>query len=289
MDAKQGWFATDDGHLLYWERHGTPGAEPIFFLHGGPGGRSTRHHLEFFDLRCFEVILFDQRGCGRSMPYGECRLNTTSACVEDIDCLRQYLGFDKISLLGISWGSWLATLYQQHYPCAVGNTTLASLFVPFTDNVRAYDQTLRHSLSTVTAGAVSIAPHDIHQALKADCPAKRRQAALHWMKAMMMPQEPFPGGCLLEEFVDENAVQAVRLELHYHINQYFFIRGHEQPILNDNTRVIQGIHDRFGMASLRWLRQHQHVDCHLVHAGHDIFHGALLKTVRDALKRHPPG
>ncbi|TPG78366.1 alpha/beta fold hydrolase [Pseudomonas arsenicoxydans] len=282
---KNGYFPTCGGHLLYWERHGTPGTEPIFFLHGGPGGRSTRHHLEFFDVNRFDIVLFDQRGCGRSHPHGELKHNNTGLCVEDIDALRQHLGFEKISLLGVSWGSWLAIQYQQLYPQAVLKTTLVSVFVPFSANVSAYDQQLSECLASVSLGTDGSSTRQIYQILSNGCAAQQRQAATHWLKAVLQLNGQTMRQDTLEDFVDEEAVRSIRLELHYHLNQYFFTRKQEHLILDANTQVIQGIKDTFGMTSLRWLRQHLNLQCQLLHAGHDAFEGAMLKAVRRTLTR----
>jgi proline iminopeptidase len=282
---KNGYFPTCDGHLLYWERHGTPGTEPIFFLHGGPGGRSTRHHLEFFDALGFDIVLFDQRGCGRSHPHGELQHNTTGLCVEDIDMLRQHLGFEKISLLGVSWGSWLAIQYQQRYPHAVLKTTLVSVFVPFTANVSAYDQQLGEGLAGVSPGTAGCSARQIYQTLSNGCAAQQRQAATYWLKAVLQLNGQTMRQGTLEDFVDEEAVRAIRLELHYHLNQYFFTRSQEKLALDSNTLVIQGIKDTFGMTSLRWLRQRLNLQCQLLHAGHDAFDSAVLKAVRRTLTR----
>ena len=282
---KTGYFPTCDGHLIYWERHGTPGTEPIFFLHGGPGGCSSRHHLEFFDLLGFDIVLYDQRGCGRSYPHGELRRNNTGLCVEDIDRLRQHLGFEKISLLGVSWGSWLAIQYQQRYPQTVLKTTLVSVFVPFAANVSAYDQKLSEGLAGVGHGTDGCSARQIYQILSNGCTAQQRQAATHWLKAIFQLNGQSMRQGTIEDFADEEAVHAIRLELHYHLNQYFFTRRQEKLTLDSNTQVIQGIKDTFGMTSLRWLRQRLTMQCQLLHAGHDAFDSAMLKAVRRTLKR----
>jgi proline iminopeptidase len=282
VSLSKGYFPTCDGHLLYWERHGTPGSEPVFFLHGGPGGRCTPHHLEFFDLRCFDIIVFDQRGCGRSLPQGELRHNNTGLCVEDIDALRQHFGFERVSLLGVSWGSWLAIQYQQRYPDAILKTTLVSVFVPFSANVSAYDEALSKSLSDITDGASA---RSIYQILNHGCEVQQRQAAIHWLRAILQLNGQSMGLRALEDFVNEEAVRAIRLELHYHVNRYFFTLVDESLSLDANTLVIQGIRDTFGMSSVRWLRQHQNIRCRLLHAGHNAFEPAILKTVRQSLKR----
>ena len=89
----------------------------------------------------------------------------------------------------------------------------------------------------------------------------------------------------LSRLVDEEAVLAIRLELHYHLQNYFFTPKDEYPTLDDNTLLIQGIRDTHGMASVRWLRQRMNIHCRLLHAGHNAFENALLKTVRRAVKR----
>ena len=283
--VRNGYYPTDDGHHLYWERYGTPGGEPIFFLHGGPGGRSNRHHLEFFDERCFDIILFDQRGCGRSIPQGELQHNNTWLCVQDIEALRQHLGFEKISLLGVSWGSWLAIQYQQRHPEAVLKTTLVSVFVPFAANVGAYDKALSDGLSAMPHGTCAASAEAIYQALINGCSTQQRHAALHWLGAALhLNGQSMPPGAL-EDFVDDDAVRGIRLELHYHVNRYFFSVDDENLSLNADTLVIQGIKDTFGLFSLRWLRERQPIHCRLLRAGHNAFELPVLKTVRLSLKR----
>lgn len=283
--VRNGYYPTDDGHLLYWERHGTPGSEPIFFLHGGPGGRSRIHHLEFFDERCFDIILFDQRGCGRSVPHGERQHNNTGLCVEDIEALRKHLGFEKISLFGVSWGSWLAIRYQQRYRKAVLKTTLVSVFVPFAANVSTYDKILSDGLAAVADGVYAAGTGAINQALNHGCVTQQRHAALHWLRATLHWNGQSIPQSTLENFVDDETVRAIRLELHYHANRYFFAPADEALSLDANTEVIQGIRDTFGMFSVRWLRQRQWLRCRLLHAGHNAFDPAILKTVRQSLKR----
>lgn len=285
-----GHYTTDDGHQLYWERHGTPGAEPVFFLHGGPGGRSSHDHLTFFDLSRFDVILFDQRGCGRSTPYGGLHHNDTGQAVDDIDALRRHLGLDKISLLGISWGSWLAIQYQQRYRSTLVKTTLVSVFVPFPGNISAYEYSLSDGLPALTANdSTAKRIRRLYRALSVGNPGQQRQAAIEWIDAVSPRPGPAPSPSWVEDFVDEAAIRAIRLELHYHLNQYFFTPADEGVSLDNNTLAIQGIKDSFGLASLRWLRQRTPVHCQLRNAGHNAFSASIIKAVRTGLVRtaHP--
>ena len=116
--AQSGWLEVGDGHRLYFEVCGSPQGAPVLFLHGGPGSSSNPGHRRFFDPSFYRIVLFDQRGCGRSTPRGETRANTTADLVEDIERLREHLGVERWMLFGGSWGSTLALAYAQAHPAA---------------------------------------------------------------------------------------------------------------------------------------------------------------------------
>ncbi|HEU4620801.1 MAG TPA: prolyl aminopeptidase [Burkholderiaceae bacterium] len=103
-------------HALYWEQSGNPGGLPVLFLHGGPGGGCSSRHRQFFDPAFYRIVLFDQRGAGRSTPLGEIRENTTQHLVADIEALRERLGISRWLVFGGSWGSTLALAYGQAHP-----------------------------------------------------------------------------------------------------------------------------------------------------------------------------
>ena len=106
-----GWLDVGAGHRIAWSRHGTPDGMPAVVLHGGPGSGSSARNLEFFDLARWQVVLFDQRGCGRSTPLGDIAHNTTADLVDDIEALRQHLGIARWLVVGGSWGATLALTY----------------------------------------------------------------------------------------------------------------------------------------------------------------------------------
>jgi proline iminopeptidase len=111
-----GHLDVGDGHVVYWERIGTPGAKPAVFLHGGPGGTISPSHRRLFDPALYDVTLFDQRGCGKSTPAAELNANTTWHLVDDIERLRQMAGVEKWLVFGGSWGSTLALAYAEKFP-----------------------------------------------------------------------------------------------------------------------------------------------------------------------------
>ncbi|HSF94524.1 MAG TPA: prolyl aminopeptidase [Thermohalobaculum sp.] len=117
-----------DGHELYVEISGTAGAQPVLVLHGGPGAGTSPFMRRFFDPRRYMIVLFDQRGTGRSRPHGSLQENTTWHLVEDIERLRENLGLQRWHLFGGSWGSTLAVLYAQRYPQRAASLILRGLF-----------------------------------------------------------------------------------------------------------------------------------------------------------------
>ena len=124
-----GMLDVGEGHSLYWERVGTPGAKPAVFLHGGPGGGIAPDHRRLWDPEAYDVLLFDQRGCGRSLPFAEIEYNDTWRIVKDIERLRQMCGHEKWQAFGGSWGSTLALAYAQKYPDRVSELVLRGVFL----------------------------------------------------------------------------------------------------------------------------------------------------------------
>lgn len=123
-----GHLDVGDGHSIYWERAGTPGAKPAVFLHGGPGGGIAADHRRLFDPERYDVLLFDQRGCGRSTPHASLDANSTWHLVADIERLRVMMGADQWLVFGGSWGSALALAYAQSHPDHVSELVLRGIF-----------------------------------------------------------------------------------------------------------------------------------------------------------------
>ncbi len=126
---RQGILAVTAPHQIYWEESGNPAGTPVVFLHGGPGGGSSPTHRRFFDPAHYRIIIFDQRGAGRSMPLGCIDHNDTDALVSDIEALRQHLHVDQWVVFGGSWGSTLALAYAQNHPDRVKGLILRGIFL----------------------------------------------------------------------------------------------------------------------------------------------------------------
>tara|TARA_B100000676_G_C18016707_1_gene810095 strand:- start:687 stop:1640 length:954 start_codon:yes stop_codon:yes gene_type:complete len=126
---ERGWLAVDDLHNLYWEQSGNPKGVPVIFLHGGPGAGAVPAHRRFFDPRYYRIIIFDQRGAGRSKPLGELTDNTTTDLINDIEKLRQHLGIERWFIFGGSWGSSLALAYAQAHANRCLGLALRGIFL----------------------------------------------------------------------------------------------------------------------------------------------------------------
>lgn len=124
-----GMLELDGLHRMYWEQSGNPRGMPVLFLHGGPGAGSAPGHRRFFDPAHYRIVIYDQRGAGRSTPLGELRDNTTPHLVADIEKLRAHLGIERWVVFGGSWGSTLALAYSEAHPQRCAGLILRGIFL----------------------------------------------------------------------------------------------------------------------------------------------------------------
>ncbi len=247
---ESGRLDVGDGHSLYWERCGTPGGKPAVMLHGGPGAGCSPDHRRQFDPGRYDVLLFDQRGCGRSTPHASLEANTTWHLVEDIERLRTMLGIERWMVFGGSWGSTLALAYAQAHPDRATELVLRGIF---TFRQTELDWLYQYGASEIFPDKWQdfLAPipeaerGDLvaayHRRLTSDDPAERLAAAKAWSKWEAETVTLLPNPHVIEEHTsDDFAIAIARIENHYMINKGWLdegqlIRGAEK------LRTIPGV------------------------------------------------
>lgn len=216
------------GHSIYWERVGTPGAKPAVFLHGGPGGGLSPNQRRVFDPARYDVLLFDQRGCGKSTPFAELEGNTTWDLVADIEKLREMVGADKWLVFGGSWGSTLALAYAQTHPTRVTELILRGIFTLRRWELLWYYQ---HGASLLFPDkwehfVAPIPPEErddmigaYRRRLTSPDPQVRQTAALAWAKWEGETITLLPDPTVSNAFYgDEYALAFARIENHYFVH-----------------------------------------------------------------------
>lgn len=139
-----GFLQVDDVHQLYWEQVGNPDGVPVVFLHGGPGGGASHIHRQYFDPNFYRIIIFDQRGAGRSHPIGSLENNTPWTLVDDMEKLRTHLRIERWHLFGGSWGSTLALLYALRYTSHCLGLVLNGISLLTRDEINWFQNGLPH-------------------------------------------------------------------------------------------------------------------------------------------------
>jgi proline iminopeptidase len=253
-----GMLDVGDGHKIYWERVGTRGARPAVFLHGGPGGGMSPKHRRLFDPARYDVILFDQRGCGRSAPNASLEANTTWHLVADIERLREKFGFEKWLVFGGSWGSTLALAYAQTHPQRVGALILRGIYTLSRAELDWYYQfgvsemfpdKWERFLAPIPPAERGNMMTAYRKLLTGPDRAKQIEAAKAWSKWEGETITLLPEPETSDPFAQEDyAVAFARIENHY------FVHGgwlRERQLLDDAFRLkgIPGviIHGRYDM------------------------------------------
>jgi len=245
-----------NGHRLYYEESGNPSGKPVVFLHGGPGGGVSVAMRRFFDPDIYRIVLFDQRGSGKSTPHACLENNTTWDLVGDIERLRGALQIERWQVFGGSWGSTLALAYAQTHPDRVTELVLRGIF---TVQQKEIDWLYRKGTSEIFPDAwqkllapIPNAEHDdlliaYHQRLNSDDASVRIEAARAWSIFEGSVSQLLPTAELAEEFGEEHmAVALAQIEVHYFVNQCFLEEG--QLIRDiDRIRHIPGVivHGRY--------------------------------------------
>jgi proline iminopeptidase len=251
-----GHLVLDDLHSLYWEELGNPKGIPVIFIHGGPGAGSSESARRFFDPSFYRIILYDQRGAGRSLPLGETRDNTTPHLIQDLELLPTYLQIDKWLLFGGSWGSTLSIAYAEHHPHRCLGLILRGLFLCRKSEIDWFLYGMKTIFPEAWQEFAGHIPESerrdllkaYHTRLMDSNPDIHMTAALAWSKyegacATLMPDE-----ITLNSFLDPVvALGLARMEAHYFSNNIFlpdnFLLENLYKIRHLPIIMVQGRYD----------------------------------------------
>jgi proline iminopeptidase len=251
-----GFLPLSDGHTMYWEQVGNPRGAPVLFLHGGPGAGAGIIHRRFFDPGFWRVVIFDQRGAGRSRPMGGLAANTTPHLVEDIELLRRHLGVEKFLLFGGSWGSTLALAYAQAHPERVAGCVLRGIFLGRRSEVEWF----LHGLAAVFPEAHAAFAGHLPEAERGDLlggylrrlndpdPAVHMPAARAWSVYEGSCSTLLPSPETVASFAqDRTSLGLARIEAHYFAHDLFLPEGgllaHMHRIAHVPADIVQGRYD----------------------------------------------
>lgn len=240
-----------DIHTIYVEEVGNPQGRPIVFVHGGPGGGIDDKHRRYFDPKLWRVVLFDQRGCGKSVPFGELKQNTTFDLVADMEAIREYLHIPAWHIFGGSWGSTLALTYAISHPSRALSLLLRGIFLLREQELKWFYQSGAHQFYPEDWELFlrPIPPHErsdmikaYHRRLNSEDKNVINDAAIAWSRWEGSTSKLKKDRSMIEHFSDDNFAYAfARIENHYFYNKGFFIE--DNWILNniDKIKDIPGV------------------------------------------------
>ena len=241
-----GMMSVGGPHEVYWEQSGNPNGLPVIFLHGGPGAGSTPAHRRFFDPDAYRIVIFDQRGAGRSTPLGELTDNTTRHLIDDIETIRRKLGIDRWLVFGGSWGSTLGLAYGQAHPERCLGFVLRGIFLCRPQEIDWFLHGMRTIFPEAWERFSSFLPEDergdllgnYHRRLLDPDPAVHMPAARCWSTYEGACSTLRPSPETVADFgQDRMALGLSRLEAHYFVNRIFM----DDNALLDNIGRLHGI------------------------------------------------
>jgi proline iminopeptidase len=249
-------MALDGVHTMHYEQSGNPHGVPVLFLHGGPGAGASASHRQFFDPSFYRIVIFDQRGAGRSTPLGELVDNTTPLLIDDIERLREKLGISRWVVFGGSWGSTLALAYAESHPNRVMALVLRGIFLCRQSEIDWFLYGLKNIFPEAWRKFAGHLPeHERSNILKAyyalitdPDPAVHIPAARAWSIYEGSCSSLIPNEMIVANFgSDRVALGLARMESHYFMNDIFlpenYLLDNIGRIRHIPTTIVQGRYD----------------------------------------------
>ncbi len=237
-------------HKVYVEECGNPAGIPVLFVHGGPGGGCEPWHRQFFDPDRYRIVLFDQRGCGRSTPHASLEGNTTQALLGDMERIREHLGIDRWMLFGGSWGSTLSLLYAQACPERVLALVLRGIFLCRKQDIdwfyqhgasRLFPEAWQDFIAPVPPSKRDNMVQAYYELLTGGDEVRRLAAARAWSVWEGTTSTLRQKASLVQHFAESHiALSMARIECHYFMNDAFI----EPDRILDNAPRLEGIPGR---------------------------------------------
>ncbi|WP_444997424.1 prolyl aminopeptidase [Aliikangiella sp. IMCC44359] len=264
------YFLLDVGHdhQIYVEECGNPDGQPVLFIHGGPGGGCSSNDRRFFDPDVYRIILFDQRGCGRSLPHGSLDFNETQYLVNDIEKIRQKLAIDNWHIFGGSWGSTLSLVYAENHPESVLSLVLRGIFLGRPEDtiwtfssggaIRIFPDYWQEYLNALPKSNQSPSIKIAYDLMVGDDKPLAMKVARAWSKweircCTLKPNDEFVNAATN----DESCWTLARHEAHYMVNDCFLspneILENSHRIKNIPTTIVHGRYDIVCPFDNAWL------------------------------------
>ena len=303
---RSGMLRVSNVHEIYWEESGNPQGKPVVFLHGGPGGGTDARMRQFFDPNRYRIVLFDQRGCGKSRPHASLVDNTTWHLVADIEALREHLRIERWQVFGGSWGSTLALAYAQTHPERVTELVLRGIFLVRPWEFRWFYETpdgtgalfpdlWEHFVAPIPPQERGDMMRAYYRRLTSDDPAVRAHAARHWSMWEGATSFLRVNPDYVAKFEEDAFAEAfARIECHYFVNGGF-LRTPSQ-LLDDVDKIrhipgviVQGRYDVVCPMKSAWdvHRAWPEADLRIVgDAGHSAFERGILSELVAATDRY---
>lgn len=250
------YLKLDEVHEMYWEECGNPNGVPVVFIHGGPGAGAGPSARRFFDPNHYRIVVYDQRGAGRSKPHGETRNNTTPHLIADLESLRTFLNIETWIVFGGSWGSTLGIAYAEYHPERCAGLILRGIFLCRREEIEWFIYGMKTIFPKEWREFAEFIPEDerddlqkaYHKRLMNNDPAIHIPAALAWSCYEGACATLLPCSKTVDTFRDETvALGLARMESHYFANNIFlpedFLIQNLHKIRHIPTIIVQGRYD----------------------------------------------
>jgi proline iminopeptidase len=293
-------------HELYFEESGNPKGKPVLFVHGGPGGGTDETQRRFFDPSAYRIVLFDQRGCGKSTPHASVEENTTWHLVEDMEELRRHLGIEKWMVFGGSWGSTLSLAYAQKHPERMSELVLRGIFLVRRQEIQWFYQHGAHMffpdawedfLAPIPPEERGDLVQAYHRRLMGSDAQVRQAAAKAWAIWEARTSYLLPKAETVARYGgDEYSLAFSRIESHYFVNRAFF--RSDTQLLEDVPRIrhipaviVQGRYDMPCPVESAWALHKAWPEAELKiipDAGHSAYEAGTTSALVEATDKFRP-